>query len=241
LPEWPTRWPLKSFKGIWTWALAAVIAAALVWLFVTSVHSGGASLKGLTPTLIVLGITVQFVLEGGLVALVLGVMPALSKFSLRELGFRRPDFGVLAFAALGAVAMVVVANGSATLIETLAHSKHEQDVVEIFKSLHNRTAIAFFALFAIVFAPFAEEVLFRIFFFNLGMRYGGFWCGAIVSGILFGIAHGDLIAALPLAMGGVVLCFVYYRTRNAWASMISHALFNALSIAALAFAPNLAS
>ncbi len=51
----------------------------------------------------------------------------------------------------------------------------------------------------------------------------------MLSGVLFGIAHGDLYAALPLALGGIVLCAVYYRTRNAFASMISHALFNAFS------------
>ena len=57
-----------------------------------------------------------------------------------------------------------------------------------------------------MFAPFAEETFFRIFFFNLGLRYGGFWGGAVLSGVLFGIAHGDLYAALPLALGGMVLC-----------------------------------
>ena len=34
-----------------------------------------------------------------------------------------------------------------------------------------------------------------------------------------------------------MLCAVYYRTRNAFASMISHALFNAFSIVALLVAP----
>ena len=94
-----------------------------------------------------------------------------------------------------------------------------------------------FVFFAIVFAPIAEETFFRLFFFNLGMRYGGFWVGAIASGVLFGMAHGDLYAAAPLALGGMILCYVYYRTRNAWASMMTHCLFNAISIAAILFAP----
>jgi len=133
--------------------------------------------------------------------------------------------------------MVVVANGLASLIDAAAHAKHQQDVVEVFRNLHDRTAVAVFAFFAIVFAPLAEETLFRVFFFNLGLRYGGFWMGAVISGTLFGMAHGDAYAAIPLALGGVILCYVYYRTRNAWASMISHGIFNALSILALLFAP----
>ncbi|HXM08008.1 MAG TPA: CPBP family intramembrane glutamic endopeptidase, partial [Candidatus Acidoferrum sp.] len=62
-----------------------------------------------------------------------------------------------------------------------------------------------------------------------------------ISAILFGLAHGDAFAAIPLALGGIVLCAVYYRTRNAFASMISHGLFNGLSLAGLLFAPHLVS
>jgi membrane protease YdiL (CAAX protease family) len=98
-----------------------------------------------------------------------------------------------------------------------------------------------FAFFAMVLAPIAEETIFRVFAFNFGARYGGFWLGAPVSAILFGLAHGDAFAAIPLALGGVVLCAVYYRSQNAFASMISHGLFNGLSIAGLLFAPHLIS
>ena len=136
--------------------------------------------------------------------------------------------------------MVIVANGGASLIDYLAHSQHQQDIIAIFKGLHNSTTIVIFAAFAILFAPFAEETFFRLLFFNLGLRYGGFWAGAILSGVLFGIAHGDIFAALPLALGGVVLCGVYYRTGNIFAPMLSHALFNAVSIVALLFIPKVA-
>ena len=221
--------------------LATAIAAIFLWLFVASVKTRAVPLRSLSPSLIAFALAAQFVFEGGLIAIVLVAMPALSKFSLRELGFRVPTAATLGVAAAGAVAMVIVSNGSASLIEYLAHSQHQQDVVEIFKSLHDRGAIVAFVLFAVVFAPIAEEILFRVFFFNLGMRFGGFWAGAIVSGALFGMAHGDVFAALPLAMGGAILCYVYYRTRNAWASMISHGIFNGLSIAVLILAPNLAS
>jgi membrane protease YdiL (CAAX protease family) len=172
-----------------------------------------------------------------LLVIVLAALPALSKFSLRELGFRVPNASAIGTALVGAVVMAIVANGGASLIDYLAHSQHQQDIVEIFKELHDPTTIALFAAFAVVFAPFAEETFFRVFFFNLGLRYAGFWGGAVLSGVLFGIAHGDIYAALPLALGGIVLCAVYYRTRNAFAPMISHALFNGLSIVALLIAP----
>jgi uncharacterized protein len=238
LPVWPTRWPKDSFKGFWTWLLAGFIALLFIGLFVLSLTSKPPT--NVDPLEFDLLIALQFVLEGVLVAIVIAAMPALSKFSLRELGFRVPTGSNLGIALLGAAAMVVVANGGASLIDYLAHSQHQQDIIQIFKGLHNTTTIAIFAAFAVIFAPFAEETFFRLLFFNLGMRYGGFWGGAILSGVLFGIAHGDLFAAVPLALGGIVLCGVYYRTGNIFASMLSHALFNALSIVALLLIPKVA-
>ncbi len=164
--------------------------------------------------------------------LVLAILPALSKFSLRELGFRSADHRDARDRARRRGGNGRRLRGQRYVIEHVAHRAHEQDIVQIFKTLHDPTTIVLFAVFAVVFAPFAEETFFRVFFFNLGLRYGGFWGGAVVSGALFGIAHGDVYAALPLALGGIVLCGVYYLTRNAYASMISHALFNGLSIVA---------
>ncbi len=236
-PVWPTRWPKDSFKGFWTWLLAGVVAAIFVALFFASLTNPPP--KHIDPLAFDILIGLQFGFETLMVAIVLIALPFISKFSLRELGFRAPTWMTLGIAVLGAVAMAIVANGGASLIDSLAHSKHQQDIVEIFKGLRNSTTIAIFAAFAIIFVPFAEETFFRLLFFNLGLRYGGFWAGAVLSGVLFGIAHGDLFAALPLALGGIILCAVYYRTRNAFAPMISHALFNALSIGALLFAPQL--
>ena len=236
-PAWPTRWPKNSFTSFWSWLLAGVIALLFIALFFFSLKNQ-VSTK-MDPAIFDIGLAAQFILEGVLVAIVLVAMPKMSKFSLRELGFRMPTPGNIGIALLGAVAMVVVANGGATLIDYVAHRQHQQDIVEIFKQLHNTTTIALFAVFAIVFAPFAEETFFRLLFFNIGLRFGGFWVGAILSGVLFGIAHGDLYAAIPLALGGMVLCGVYYLTRNILASMFSHALFNTLSIVVLLAAPKL--
>ncbi|HEY5425612.1 MAG TPA: type II CAAX endopeptidase family protein [Candidatus Tumulicola sp.] len=240
-PAWPTHWPKDSFKNPWAWVLAASIAALFVAAFVVGTHASALSLRPISPALLILSIALQFVLEGALVAGILVAMPRLSKFSLRELGFARPSLATLGIGVAGAVAMAIVANGGAVLVDYLTHSKHQQETVAIFKGLHDPATIAIFAAFAIVFAPIAEETIFRVFYFNLGLRFGGFWGGAILSATLFGIAHGDLYELIPLALGGVILCYVYYRTRNAYASMISHALFNALSIVALLTVPNIGS
>jgi membrane protease YdiL (CAAX protease family) len=239
-PAWPTRWPKDSFSSVSAWLLAAFVALLFLGAFVAGVHGSNAlPMRAINPVLIDLSIGLQFVLEGLLVAGILAALPRLSKFSLHELGLRMPNAGTLAIAVAGAVLMAVVADGGASLVDYLGHTKHQQETVEIFKALHDPLTIAVFAAFAIVFAPFAEETIFRMFFFNFGLRYGGFWGGTITSAVLFGFAHGDAYEALPLALGGVILCYVYYRTRNAFAPMIAHALFNAFSIVALLAVPKL--
>ncbi len=241
-PAWPTRWPQDSFRfGPTALLVVVAIGAAvpillggLVWLFVFGAH--GATLA----EIVVPSIVVQLAVEAAIVAVILIGLPRVAKMSLRDLGFTPLAPWQIGIAILGAVAMVVVVEGGATLFDAITHSKHEQNVVEIFKALKAPGTMAFFAFFAIVLAPIAEETIFRIFIFNIGLRWGGFWIGAIVSGLCFGAAHGDPYVLLPLALGGIILCGVYYRTRCAYASMITHGLFNATTIAALLFAPQLA-
>jgi membrane protease YdiL (CAAX protease family) len=236
-PVWPTRWPANSFKGAWTWVLTAVFVLIVVLLAIAQLKQG--PVAPITPLIFDAAMALQIAGEVLFAAIILFALPRLAKFSLRELGFRAPTLSTIGIAVLGFIAMFVVADGSASLIESFAHTRHQQDIVQIFKMLHDPTAITIFIVFAVLFAPFAEETFFRVFFFNLGLRYGGFWGGAVLSGVMFGIVHGDIYAAVPLALGGMVLCGVYYVTRNAYASMISHALFNGLSIATLLIAPKL--
>jgi membrane protease YdiL (CAAX protease family) len=241
-PSWPTRWPQGSFKpGPTALVILALIVLTVFILIACSIWLVSAHLlrPGATPPITV-SLVIQLIVEIPLMIVLLSTLPWLSGFTLTQLGFVPPRLWQIGVAFVGAIVMAIVANGGATLIENITKTKHEQVVVQMFKQIHDPQTIAFFAVFAIVLAPIAEETIFRIFFFNIGLRYGGFWTGAIVSGILFGAAHGDVFALIPLALGGVVLAGVYYYTRNAFASMITHGLFNTLTVAALTFAPQLA-
>ncbi len=240
---WPDRWPRDSFRAGPTallifaivGATAIILIAAAVW-FVLS--NPAAARKGALD--LSTGMAIQLVLEAIIVAMILWALPRVSGMSLRSLGFRALQPKQLAFAAVAALVMALVVNGGASLIETLTHHQHEQQVVQMFKAVKNPGVMVFFAIFAVLLAPIAEEIVFRVFLFNIGLRYGGFWLGAIISAVLFGFAHGDVFVVAPLALGGLVLCYVYYRTRNAYASMITHGLFNSFTVIALIFAPNLA-
>ena len=243
-PAWPTRWPSNSFP---LWPTLLVIALVIVaggvvlllagiWFVATYRDQILAHHVPLVPAIVV-----QLLIEAIVAAIILVALPRLSGFSLKELGFALPSWRVLGWAILGAIAMAIVADGGSSLVQSLTHTKHEQSTIEMFKALSDPATIRFFAFFAIVLAPMAEELIFRVFAFNIGLRFLGFVPGAIVSGSLFALAHWDAFAFLPLMLGGMVLCWVYYHTRNVFASMISHGLFNSLTIVALLYAPKLIS
>ncbi len=236
--HWPTVWPPGSFRA----GPTALLVAGLVIASVAIVGVGFAVLRSQIQTgaVPVMGaILLQFVLEAVIVAIILVTLPRISGFSLHELGFKKLRATDVLYGLGGAVAMLIIVQGSSALVDALVHTQHQQQVVQDFEQLRTPAKIVFFGFFAAVIAPIAEETIFRIFLFNAVMRYGGFWTGAIVSGICFGAVHGDRFAFVPLALGGILLCYIYYRSGNAFASMISHGLFNAATLVALLFAPQL--
>ncbi len=168
-------------------------------------------------------------------------LPRASQFSLRELGFVAPDPRTMVIILAGIGAAVLAVTVTSSIVDVLTHgAKHPQQVTELFVALKGPFRIATFIFFAAVIAPIAEELVFRVFAFNVVLRYAGFWAGATVSATLFGLAHGLDANTLPLASVGLVLCGVYFLTRNAYASMITHGCFNLVTLIALLAFPKMA-
>ncbi len=207
---------------------------AVAILYALGIHVGGK--QHLTPS-------AQLVLAGAgdlSVALyLLATLPFLAKRSLAELGIRTPKVREIGIGIAGALAMLLVTNPLSALMQSLTHATHPEAALALLKGLHQPWQLAAFVLLACVLAPITEELVFRAFIFNAVARYGGFWAGAILSGLLFGLIHVSssaldiLVFALPLALGGIVLAFVYARSTCYWSNVITHALFNSVSVIAI--------
>ena len=98
---------------------------------------------------------------------------------------------------------------------------------------------AVIAVFTVVGAPFFEEIFFRgVVLRALARLFGrvGGWVGPamaiVVTGILFGLAHAESLQLLGLAVFGVILSFVAYRTGRLGMNMVAHASFNLVAVAA---------
>ncbi len=94
-------------------------------------------------------------------------------------------------------------------------------------------ALLIFFFTAAVAAPVFEEILFRGFLLPSLTRYLPVWGAIALSGLIFALAHLSFSEVLPLATLGIVLGFVYTRSRGLLASMLLHSLWNSVTMVGL--------
>jgi len=94
-------------------------------------------------------------------------------------------------------------------------------------------ALAIFFTTASIAAPIFEEIMFRGFLLPSLTRYLPLGSSIILSGFLFAAAHLNISEVLPLMTLGIVLGFVYTRSRNLLASMFMHGLWNSGTLLSL--------
>jgi uncharacterized protein len=89
---------------------------------------------------------------------------------------------------------------------------------------------AFFIVVAFV-APVVEELTYRGLGFTLLSSYGS-WTAIVVTGILFGMAHGLVLALPVLAVFGIAVGWLRDRTRSIYPGMLLHGTFNGVALLA---------
>ncbi|MGB3491928.1 MAG: type II CAAX endopeptidase family protein [Elainellaceae cyanobacterium] len=106
-------------------------------------------------------------------------------------------------------------------------------LLEIVLNEGDTVALGIFFFTAAIAAPIFEEILFRGFLLPSLTRYMPVWGAIGLSAIIFATAHLSFSEVLPLAVLGVVLGFVYTRSRNLLASMLVHSLWNSATMVGL--------
>lgn len=106
-----------------------------------------------------------------------------------------------------------------------------QEVVQLLKNSWDPALLVALVLSAVIIAPIAEEIIFRGYIFRVTREYTGFWPGALFSGLLFGVIHFNVLGFPVLALFGVMLAFIYEKTKTIWAPIACHAAFNGFQVA----------
>ena len=85
----------------------------------------------------------------------------------------------------------------------------------------------------VILAPIAEELFFRGFLFGRLRRLLPFWAAALLTSMLFGLAHGQLNVGIDTFALSLVLCFLYEGSGAIWSSIVLHMLKNGVAFALL--------
>ncbi|MCU1362265.1 MAG: Abortive infection protein [Acidimicrobiaceae bacterium] len=112
-------------------------------------------------------------------------------------------------------------------------------VNHLFKATHGPGFVAI-AIMTTLIAPVFEEWLFRGVIFraiaegsNGVSKKTAVVLGVVISAVLFGAAHGELVQFAGLVLLGVVLAILLQRTQRLVPSYLAHASFNATALVAV--------
>ena len=97
----------------------------------------------------------------------------------------------------------------------------------------DKVVLIIFFITSSIAAPVFEEIMFRGFLLPSLTRYVSVTNAIVISGFIFAVAHLSLSEVLPLATLGIVLGFVYTRSRNLLAPMLLHCLWNSGTLISL--------
>jgi membrane protease YdiL (CAAX protease family) len=111
----------------------------------------------------------------------------------------------------------------------------KQAIVELFNASSTLEQRILIIVIAVSVAPLAEEFIFRFFMYGVVKRYFGRAIGVIVSSLLFAAVHAHLPSFAPLFVLGSCFAIAYEWSGSILVPMTMHALFNALTLTALAF------
>ena len=116
--------------------------------------------------------------------------------------------------------------GWKAVVEALGFPINEQDMVGRFRTIDDPLRWLCMVTLATVLAPVTEELVFRLGLFRFLRARLPRGLALTVSAIVFALLHGNLVAAVPLFVFGLILARAYEQTGCISVPIIAHALFN---------------
>lgn len=150
-----------------------------------------------------------------------------NKATAREIGFvvaSGDDF--LRYGVGGGILLLTIVFIMSIPIGYLNPQLEPQLYEEMLRSLIDDATLFWLIITGVVLAPLSEEMFYRGMIYPVFRRYLSLPWAMAVSGIIFGLAHFDLWRALPLAVGGAGLCYIYEKTRSILVTAVAHGVWN---------------
>lgn len=152
-----------------------------------------------------------------------------TKIDYHKIIGKRPEKHELREISAVTVFVILIGVGTSTLITYIAITMHLSFLVDFlnqptfYTGLNSFYYNALIFLLIVIFGPIVEELLFRGVILNRLAVKWGLTVSIILSSLLFGILHADLIGAFIF---GMMMAAIYIKTQTLWAPVICHILNN---------------
>lgn len=208
---------------------------AFVAIFTSLAYSSRASGKGLPEDVAYrwessIGAAIQFLLMLGILLLIARGLPKRELFALRRPQSWGRATGLAALALLMIYGAALVYSRVLSLFGDWDPTEEQGLVPDDWDSSRIAPFVAFFVAVTLL-APIVEELTYRGLGVSLLLPYGAV-LAAIVTGVLFGAAHGLLLGFPILAAFGVVNAWLRLRTGSIYPPILVHSTFNGIALIA---------
>ena len=130
-------------------------------------------------------------------------------------------------ACLAVPLAILLASWTAEIMQHFSVKPEAQVAVKTLREAETLAQKIVFGLFAIGLAPFVEEVLFRGIFYPAIKQNGYPRLAWWATSLMFAATHSNVMTFIPLMLLSLALIWLYEKTDNLLAPILTHALFNA--------------
>ena len=149
----------------------------------------------------------------------------------RLLGLRAPSMSALGWGMAALVAAWIVVVAYQVLVDAL-----DIEVLKPVSAIDGEESFTVLAAVLIgvavlLMAPLAEEIFHRGFLVGAIARRWGPAAAVVISAAIFSALHFDVGSLIPFFIVGVAFALAYLKSRNLWASISAHFIFNLVAFA----------
>jgi membrane protease YdiL (CAAX protease family) len=122
--------------------------------------------------------------------------------------------------------LTAISLGWTALLRGLGLPDAPQDLIAVFAATKSSWVVVGMLVVACGLAPLSEELMFRAGLYRYIRQRIGRAPALLVSGLCFGVLHGNWAGFLPLAVLGMLLAVAYEATGSLRVAILAHSLFN---------------
>lgn len=157
-----------------------------------------------------------------LMMLLISRMPAADKAESRKM-----TVGQIVIALFMCYAIMYISNIIGTVITLIIGAVKGSPVQNDLLNIVMNGNISVIAVFTVICAPIYEELIFRKLLVDRAVKYGE-GAAVVLSGLMFGLFHGNLSQFAYAATLGMFLAFIYVKTRRIQYTIVLHMAVNFL-------------